>query len=180
MQPTTVNVPRVKQGTGALYMSAGSSVHARTGLGSTRDRDEDALMADGDEPTEFGQYLSDAMRAQTPVMEREDLAELVGVDASTISRWITKPGKPKTENLHALADALGLDHGEVLARAGHGRPADNVTPIEPAIDPLLREASRMLDERSPLTEADRERLRIIIGSGVELFRPKMRRTRRAG
>jgi transcriptional regulator with XRE-family HTH domain len=133
-----------------------------------------------DEPTEFGQYLVDAMKAHKPQLGRPQLAELVGVDATTISRWIMKDNKPQTDKLHLLADALNLDHGEVLARAGHGRPSDNVQAIEPEWHPLARELNRMLDQSSPLTDAERERTAIVVDAAIESNRPKMRRTRRAG
>lgn len=131
------------------------------------------------EPTPFGRWLKDKMRDHVPRLYRPELAEMVGVDPTTISRWIMKPQKPQTDKLRALADALGEDYGEVLTRAGHGRPAESVESVEIEIDPLARELGRMLDENSPLSDAERERLRIVIDSGLELYRPRMRRTRRA-
>lgn len=131
-------------------------------------------------PTAFGLYLIEAMEDHDPPLSRQDLAGLVRVSESTISRWITGPGKPKTEILAVAADALGIDLGELLVRAGHGRPADPETIKQPELaHPLLREVDRMLDPRSPLTDKDRERLLIIIEAGMEGFRSKMRR-RRAG
>lgn len=129
------------------------------------------------EPTEFGRWLMAAMRDHEPPLDRAKLAARTGISASTISRWILKPGKPDTRRLAALAAALDRDYGEVLARAGHGRPADSIE-SEPAItDPLARELDQMLHPNSPLSDEDRERIRIIVGAGIDGWRAKMRRRR---
>jgi transcriptional regulator with XRE-family HTH domain len=128
--------------------------------------------------TAFGQYLIEKMAEHDPPLSRPELAERMGISPSTISRWITKSNKPDTENLALLADALGLDYGEVLVRAGHGKPADEVTDApRPLRTANLREADAMLHPDSPLSDRDRERIDTLIGVTIEPYRRLMKRRR---
>lgn len=127
---------------------------------------------------EFGNWLAAAMRKKQ--ISRGELADKVGVDATTISRWITGKNQPQTIHCHPLAEALGEDPGEVLTRAGHGRPAENVKPVKQLIDPLAVEIDRMLGPTSPLSDSERDRIRLLVDAQLAPYRDRMRRARRTG
>jgi transcriptional regulator with XRE-family HTH domain len=100
------------------------------------------------EPTDFGWYVMRKMADCEPPLNQSELARRAGVSQSTISRWIYSPGRPETDKLDLLADALQVDHGELLAKAGHGRPADHVA--EPPIHRHARNIDAILSPNSPV------------------------------
>lgn len=131
------------------------------------------------QPTEFGWYIQRKMASHEPPLNQTELALRTGVSQSTVSRWIYSPGKPDTDKLRLLADVLGVDHGELLAAAGHGRPADSAAEATRPLHPLAREIDMLLADDSPLTEDDREELSRFLDRTLAGFRPAPKRRRSA-
>lgn len=129
------------------------------------------------EPTEFGWYIQRKMAEHDPPLNQTELALRTGVSQSTISRWIYSPGRPETDKLQLLADVLGVDHGELLVAAGHGRPAESVA-AAPA-HRLARELDAMLADASPIPADKRAALEAFVDQVLENYRPLMRRRRSA-
>ncbi len=112
------------------------------------------------QPTDFGWWVLKQMADRNPPMSQADLARRVRVSQSTVSRWIYDPIRPDTDKLAQLADALDLDRGEVLTRAGHGRPA---TVTEGAsTDPRLAKLAILLGHNSPIPESELAVLRSVV------------------
>lgn len=130
------------------------------------------------EPTEFGWYLQRKMAEHDPPLNQTELALRTGVSQSTVSRWIYSPGRPETDKLQLLADVLGVDHGELLVAAGHGRPAETAAEVPPA-HRLARELDAMLADTSPIPADKRAVLETFIDQVLETYRPLMRRRRSA-
>jgi transcriptional regulator with XRE-family HTH domain len=49
------------------------------------------------------------------VLTQEELAQLVGVSASTISPWEAGKKQPRSKHIHRLAVALGLIEQDILS-----------------------------------------------------------------
>lgn len=129
------------------------------------------------EPTDFGWFIMRKMADHEPSLNQSELAQRAEVSQSTISRWIYSPGKPATTKLDRLADALGVDYGELLAKAGHGRPADHVT--EPPIHRLARDLDAILSPTSSVPAEDRQALETVIDRMIDPYRKLIRRRRPA-
>lgn len=132
---------------------------------------------------DFGSWLDAYINSQDPPIGRPELARRTDIDVTTIGRWIRGAIRPKPENLRALAPVLGVSYGELLTIAGYGAPT---APTEAAaipkarpLDPLAVELGRMLDPDSPLTDEDRELLRLVVNQVMEPKRKGMRRRRSA-
>lgn len=123
-------------------------------------------------PTEFGLYLLKGMAA-AGVTSQRDLARRAVVSNSTVTRLIYGEGAPDRETLEKVAAALGLDYGEMLARAGHGRPAGGQEQI--SIHPRAVEVDLLLSSDSPLSEQDRRYLDDMIERLVAPYRRYLRR-----
>lgn len=143
-----------------------SSVHARM----------QSLMSER-VPTEFGRYILGRMARHDPPLSQADVAQRAGAAQSTISRWIFEARTPEPRLLRRLAVALDVDYGELLDRAGHGRPVE--TPA-PTLHPIAAEIDRMLDPgTSPLPDADREALGSFLDRAISPYRQLMKRRRSA-
>jgi transcriptional regulator with XRE-family HTH domain len=145
-------------------------------LRSFRARKEAGLMADRT-PTEFGWFIMRKMGDFDPPLRQADLARRAGVSESTISRWLYSPGKPDDDKLDQLADALQVDHGELLAKAGYGRPADHVA--EPPIHRHARNIDAILSPNSPVPPEDREALERVLDRLIDPYLKLIRRRRPA-
>ena len=68
-------------------------------------------------PSPFGDFLRQ-------IMERyghesiADLVRLIGVDQSSVSRWLMGQSEPSLDNLNKIANNLGLSMDELLIAAG--------------------------------------------------------------
>lgn len=131
------------------------------------------------EPTEFGWYVQRKMAEHNPPLNQTELALRTGVSQSTVSRWIYSPGKPDTGKLELLADVLGVDHGDLLVAAGHGRPAETDAAATRPVHRLARELDVLLSPESPLPDAEREELERSIDRWLGTFRPASKRRRSA-
>jgi transcriptional regulator with XRE-family HTH domain len=129
------------------------------------------------EPTAFGWYIMRKMAAFDPPLNQSELHRRTGVSQSTISRWIYNSGRPETDKLDLLADALGVDYGELLAKAGHGRPADHVA--EPPIHRHARNIDAILSPNSPVPPEDREALERVLDRLIDPYLKLIRRRRPA-
>jgi transcriptional regulator with XRE-family HTH domain len=129
------------------------------------------------EPTEFGWYIMRKMAAFEPPLNQSELARRTGVSQSTISRWIYSPGRPETDKLDLLADVLRVDHGELLAKAGHGRPADHVAEVP--LHRLARDLDAILSPNSPVPPEDREALERVLDRLIDPYLKLIRRRRPA-
>lgn len=69
-------------------------------------------------PVEFGKYFEQQM-FQAGFANREQLAKVSGVDATTIGRWINGQRPPTNEKLLLVAPHLGLRLGDLLVAAGY-------------------------------------------------------------
>jgi transcriptional regulator with XRE-family HTH domain len=136
-----------------------------------------------DEPTKFGYYVLAKMAEHEPPLSQADLARLAGVGQATISRWILSPGRPNSEKLRLLAEALDVDYEVLMTIAGYGKPSGEVTTalegLRPDVHPLAAEFSSMLDQGSPLPAADRDFLQHTIDRLIDPYRRQMRRRRSA-
>jgi transcriptional regulator with XRE-family HTH domain len=136
---------------------------------------EDGLMAT--EKAGFGEWLAAIMKEKR--LTRAEVAEAVGVDPTTVSRWITKNHQPQYAVTEPLAAVLGRPHSEVLDKTGYGAQAGSVRQINVDNDPLVVELGRMLALASKLSEAEKARLRLVIDAGIAPYRAKMNTKRRA-
>lgn len=135
-------------------------------------------VSDGKQPTDFGWWLLQRMADRDSPLSQADLAKRVRVSQSTISRWIYDPIRPDTDKLTQLADALGLNRGEVLERAGHGRPGGAVTAAP--TDPLLAKLAILVGEHSPVPAGEHETLRAVLTGVIAPYERYLSRARRTG
>jgi transcriptional regulator with XRE-family HTH domain len=110
------------------------------------------------QPTELGLFLLDAMTRRRPPLGQADLAALAGVDVSTLNGWMYHGAQPSATHLRALVDVLGPD-----SRA----------------DPVIRELTDLLGERSPLPVEDRAALRRLLDVALAPYRQMADRRRSA-
>ena len=165
-----------------LTMIDESRIHARRRRGGALPRRDlravasfrvaNSANAPDRRPTEFGLYLLRGM-STAGVTSQRDLARRAGVSNSTITRLIYGEGAPDRETLEKVAVALGLDYGDVLARADHGRPAVGQEQI--SLHPRAVEVDLLLSADSPLSEEDRRYLDDMIGRLVAPYRRYLRR-----
>lgn len=121
------------------------------------------------QPTPFGWYLIRLMAAHDPQMTQSDLARRTNIGQATISRWIYGSAKPDPDKLALLADALGLDHNDLLHRAGHTTTAP--TPrTDPTDHPIAAEIRVMLGPDSPLPLGERNVLETVLNGVLTPYR----------
>lgn len=109
-----------------------------------------------DADNSFGTWLSAVMRARG--LRTAELARIMGVQGSTVSKWRLGRFRPDSLSCRELADALHVPAQEVLVRAGHVDPAtldggpvreqlhDLVNMLEPdQLEPILAILRRMAD-----------------------------------
>lgn len=134
------------------------------------------------EPTEFGYWLMRKMAAHEPPLSQSELSRRSGIGQATISRWIFTQQKPDPKRLRKVAETLGEPYDEVMTIAGHGTPSADISAalagIRPDIEPLAAELSAMLEDGSPLDDADREMLRQVVDRLIDPYR-KLFRVRRS-
>ena len=128
--------------------------------------------AAGQELTTFGWFVAEAMK-EAGLDKPADLRRASGITAATVHRLLYETGKPKPETLAKLAPAINRSYGELLTRAGYGRPEQHVTDREP--DPLAAELDRMLSDASRLTKAEKGDLRAIVNATLGPYRRRMTR-----
>jgi|1186.fasta_scaffold856051_2 transcriptional regulator with XRE-family HTH domain len=68
--------------------------------------------------------IHEAIRAACAGIDQRDIAKAVGVEQSTISRWMRGATQPSFEKLKRLEDAAGRPRGFVLRLAGFIDEAD--------------------------------------------------------
>jgi transcriptional regulator with XRE-family HTH domain len=151
-------------------------VGASSALRSFRAGKEAGLMADR-EPTEFGWYVMRKMAEFEPPLNQARLARRARVSESTVHRWLYQEIKPEDDKLGQLAAALNVDHGELLAKAGYGRPADHVA--EPPIHRHARNIDAILSPNSPVPPEDREALERVLDRLIDPYLKLIRRRRPA-
>jgi transcriptional regulator with XRE-family HTH domain len=97
----------------------------------------------------FGAYIRDNREAQG--MSLRDLAKAAGVSPTFMSKVETENWKPKEEKLRKIAQVLGLDGSDLVARAGRV-PSDLAEIIKehgarPELEALLRTTKRFSSEQ---------------------------------
>lgn len=102
---------------------------------------------------EFGEWLLGRLRRRE--WNLSDLARAMDRSPSMVSRWSRGERLPDPRSCDLLADALGLDRDEVLARAGHRPEADPI----PMGDPR-RELHALIDK---ITWTDETATRMVSG-----------------
>ena len=108
--------------------------------------------------SEFGQWL-DLTLKQKKISGR-DLAALLGVNESIVSKWRTGTREPKPREVSKLAGILGVDQFRLIVTAGLLEPT-------PEIEPLP------MPEEDPARKALRERLETAPGMHAELLQALM-------
>jgi transcriptional regulator with XRE-family HTH domain len=130
-------------------------------------------MAPPTPDTGFGVYLKEAIlaaRFPTPT----HFARAVGTDPSVVLRWMSGEQRPTIRSIERIAPTLGLSINELVHAAYPDRvngPAVGAAPM----NPLVHELARMLADDSPLPDADREALEIVLSRIVDPYRRMMRR-----
>lgn len=136
-----------------------------------------AVVSGDRAPTPFGWWLTEQMAAHH-IDTQSDLARLITatdeartqgirIPQSTISRWIYEPGRPDPAKVVLLAPVFGVDPGEVLHRAGVGRPT---TPDGPNhTDPLLAKIAILIGDNSPVPPGRLDKLRATLELVVEPY-----------
>lgn len=115
-------------------------------------------------------------------MTKVALAQRLGVDRGTITRWETGAYRPDDPDVVArFADLFRIDLDTALAAAGL-RPVGAAAPEVPApLDPNLVEAQAMLDDPRVPPEV-KAQVHVMLQAMIDLARqqPKPPRRRRAG
>jgi hypothetical protein len=139
-------------------------------------------VSDDKQPTEFGWWLLRQMANHRPPIASQsalsralyDEARRVGANVnigqSTISRWIYHDVKPDPGKVVLLAGIFGVTEGEILHRAGHGRP----TPPQPTTDQLLVKLNTLLGEPSPIPAAELDILRSVLTGVIAPYEQYLR------
>lgn len=129
--------------------------------------------------TRLGGYILRRM-AELGMRRPADVARATDVSDSTLSRIFDQPGYfPSQETLEKLADGLGVDRRALILFAYNIDDEDRPQESGIEIHPLAVEFSRMLHPDSPLTDEDRNALRVIIDRVIDPHRRDMRRRRPA-
>lgn len=104
-----------------------------------------SAMNDTNAPEDFHQRLRRLMDEKN--MTNEKLSELVGVNSSAVSHWVTGRFRPRTNLYEKIADALGVD----LVYLMHGQGDENglSTRISKTLDHLgpdeLKKVAEFID-----------------------------------
>lgn len=118
-------------------------------------------MTTEDSAAGFGRWLSITMGNKGLVAK--DLAESVGVNASTLSRWMTGQAVPGMDRCVKLAAALNVDPGRLAVTAGQMHPevarAANLDPLPiPPPTARLQHLKKQIDAIKGATPEVRQKL----------------------
>ena len=75
--------------------------------------------------------LGEVIREVRGTLTQDDLADAVGTDQGTVSRWERGNLRPTLDDLRAIEDALGLHHGAIVRRAGY---VEDLTSVKAALE----------------------------------------------
>lgn len=126
-------------------------------------------MKDGDSAAQnMAQWLRDRLRARD--WNGSDLARALGVNTSTVSRWLRGVQPPAPTYCDRIADVFGVDADLVLTLAGH-RPATE--PLKPD-DPRVRIISLL--KRADLGYGRAEGLEAMLQDWIDFDRQQRKAT----
>lgn len=114
-------------------------------------------------PATFGAWLESQLIRRD--WNYSDLARRVGVRPAVVSRWIRNERTPNPASVDKIADALGRDPDEVLARAGH-RPdlvRGELDDIHARLDPFLRQSLDRPDVQDAIVDIVRSLVTTAMG-----------------
>lgn len=127
------------------------------------------------DPTPIGEFVLRRM-AEIGMTRQSELAARAQISDSTVHRIIYRDDRINPATLVAVARALDLPPRDLM---GFFYPVSaSEADDRRESDPLSAEIGRMLGADSPIPEADRNKLRIILDAVVASYRPAM--TKRAG
>jgi transcriptional regulator with XRE-family HTH domain len=91
------------------------------------------------QPSRFSAWLRNAMREER--WNRAETAEQLGVDPSTVSRWLKGERIPSPELCDRIADVFAVDLDYILNLAGHRPAIFEIDPQSPEgrLLPLIRQ-----------------------------------------
>lgn len=96
----------------------------------------------------------------------EWLASELGVEGSTVLRWIEGPTTIKLDHVVAIEDKLGLTRGDLLRAAGYVDTGDV------SLEQMISYDSRLnIDQRSALFRIVGDMVAANLGSGIAAVRP---------
>lgn len=98
------------------------------------------------------------------------------VSPSTVSRWIFDSKRPSAEMLQKISVTLGIDIGDLLDAMLDVSPPKEPT-VGRSIDPLAFALSEFLAGDSPLSDDEKQRLRMIVEHILQPYWGKSRRKR---
>lgn len=101
--------------------------------------------------TPFSEWITPAARAAGYTTSGQ-LANALGINRSTISRWEYGGHQPSVKHLARISDVFGVDLRELLAMAGHITP-DQAGRATVGVPPMIREGH---------VAVSREDLRIVL------------------
>lgn len=125
---------------------------------------------------DFPTYL-DRLRKAAGYDTLSDVARAAKVDPSVLSRWKTQTVRPTYPQGARVAEVLGVEPGDFMARAHPGRGPRPPLPAYVRTNSLISELKRLLGPDTPLTDEDRRYLEETIFRLVVPYRRLSRGTR---
>jgi transcriptional regulator with XRE-family HTH domain len=126
--------------------------------------------------TPLGQLLL-KRGAELGLRKQVDLARECGVSESTAGRLLYDQANFDRDTLKRVANALGLDVDAVVRLADGGEVEAPVPVVEVGFrSPEGAELDRMLNPRSPLTDKQRDEIRLFFETMADRYRTVMRRS----
>lgn len=93
---------------------------------------------------EFGEWLDDQLRERR--WSRPRLARLIDYSPAAVAAWVRGVRLPEERACIAIADAFGIDAGEVLERAGRPTTGLTTSPTEQSTQVPLTDSQRLTDD----------------------------------
>jgi len=110
------------------------------------------------EPTvnTFGEFLRKVMETHQCTSVAE-LVRLIGVDQSSVSRYLTGQNEPTLDNLRKIASSLGMTLGDLMVSGGiaDAQELGQVATPPRRLAPVLRAAQDFLDHPDTTKKAER-------------------------
>lgn len=117
------------------------TMRATTPLGSgAHARYSAVVAADGSVDRDAWAKLVGELMARETRGKKLPFARKIGVDATTVSRWLRQEVAVKEESVRAVAAALDLRAIDLLVQVGVYKPADLAPPVypDPREDPVIQ------------------------------------------
>lgn len=131
----------------------------------------------------FPAYLAAAIADAgfvTPTSFARAVPGTTKTDPSVVTRWLNGEARPSIKLLERIAPVLGRPVNELVAAAypeAVKGAAKTSAPKSRRLHPLADELDRQLDQASPLSDDERQRVVVIVEAGLAPNRSKMKRRR---